>query len=72
MEDNASVIEKLQKLNALMTNGGMSSLLFRLMDSTGELKTQYVATNQPIACNHEISEQIMSIFGRGNLRFLMD
>jgi hypothetical protein len=55
-----------------MTNGGMSTLHFRLMDSTGELKTHYVATNQPIACNHEISEQIMSIFGRGNLRFLMD
>jgi DNA polymerase-3 subunit alpha len=72
IEDNAEVISKIKELNALMTNGGMSTLHFRLMDSTGELKTHYVATNQPIACNHEISEQIMSIFGRGNLRFLMD
>lgn len=72
IEDNEQTIKQLQQLNALMTNGGMSSIMFRLLDSSGELRSNFVATNQPIVCNHETSEKIMSIFGRGNLRFLMD
>lgn len=72
IEDNASTVQQLNELNALMTNGGMSSIMFRLLDSSGELRSNYVANNQPIRCDHETSEKIMSIFGRGNLRFLMD
>jgi DNA polymerase-3 subunit alpha len=72
IEDSEQALRQLKELNALMTNGGMSSIMFRLLDSTGELRSNYVATNQPIVCNHEISEKLMSIFGRGNLRFLMD
>lgn len=74
IQESESSIDNLNKLNKLLEskNSSSSTIKFKYIDEQGNIKSQFISQGLKLSCTHEMCDTIVSIFGRNNVRFLLD